>query len=247
MSHRNILQCDTAKLQETPKAKQYYNIEKSIFLDMKFLNKNKIIEKEDVVIEIYKISCLISKKSYVGQAVSHILNQKKYRRYGMEKRFACHISEAYSKKKKQCRYLNNAIKKYKPKNFELELLGICKIEDADELETMMIEKHNTLFPNGYNLQSGGKSTRLTLEMRKNVSQGVMKYYESKKFEKFKDIKIPKDLDIEKFITKLNRYGKQYGWYFKYQNIKVDFGGVHESLESSKQRLINFIKKLQERE
>ena len=247
MNHQTLQQCNTSKLRETPKAKQYLNTErKYVFLDMKFLDKRKITEKDKIVVEIYKITCMTSKKSYVGQAVSHILNHKKYRKYGMERRFACHVSEAFSKKKKQCRYLNNAIRKYTPNDFELKLLGICKIENADDIEDLMIHKHNTLYPNGYNLQTGGKTTRLTLEMRKNVSNGVMKYYEDKKFNRFKDIKIPKELNLENKIKKLNREGNQYGWYFKYKNKKVDFGGVHESLESSKKRLINFIKKLQDR-
>ena len=48
--------------------------------------------------EIYKITCLTSGKIYVGQAVSHILNHKRYRPYGYTRRFNCHISEAFSTK-----------------------------------------------------------------------------------------------------------------------------------------------------
>jgi len=51
--------------------------------------------------EIYKIIHLSSCKIYVGQAVSHILNHKRYRPYGHEGRFRCHISEAFSSKKNQ--------------------------------------------------------------------------------------------------------------------------------------------------
>ncbi len=49
--------------------------------------------------EIYKITNLTTDKIYVGQAVSHILNHKRYRPYGHEGRFRCHISEAFSTKK----------------------------------------------------------------------------------------------------------------------------------------------------
>jgi hypothetical protein len=60
----------------------------------------KILDDESLrYVEIYKIYCISSKKSYIGQAVSHILNHKRYRPYGMEGRFRCHISEAYSNKK----------------------------------------------------------------------------------------------------------------------------------------------------
>ena len=59
--------------------------------------------------EIYKITNTINNKIYIGQAVSHILNHKKYRPYGMEGRFKSHIHEAFSNKKNQCHYLNNSI------------------------------------------------------------------------------------------------------------------------------------------
>jgi hypothetical protein len=71
--------------------------------------------------EIYKITNLSNGKIYVGQAVSHILNHKRYRPYGREGRFRCHISEAFSTKKNQCHYLNNAIRKYGVDDFVLEL------------------------------------------------------------------------------------------------------------------------------
>ena len=85
--------------------------------------KNKILTDEsERYCEIYKIVCLTTKKIYIGQAVSHILNHKKYRPHGMDGRFRCHISEAFSKKKCQSHYLNNAIRKYGPSDFKLQLL-----------------------------------------------------------------------------------------------------------------------------
>jgi hypothetical protein len=62
--------------------------------------ERKIVEKHERYIEIYKITCKSNSKIYIGQAVSHILNTGKYRRYGMKKRLDCHISEAFSSKKK---------------------------------------------------------------------------------------------------------------------------------------------------
>ena len=52
----------------------------------------------------------------------------------MERRFACHISEAFSDKKNQCHYLNNSIRKYGQDKFKLELLRVCKIDNADNIE-----------------------------------------------------------------------------------------------------------------
>ena len=76
------------------------------------LSKQILDEPTQRYCEIYKITNLTTAKIYVGQAVSHILNHKRYRPYGHEGRFRCHISEAFSTKKNQSHYLNNAIRKY---------------------------------------------------------------------------------------------------------------------------------------
>ena len=71
-----------------------------------------------------------TKKSYVGQVVSHILNTGKYRKHGMNKRLNEHFSEAFSSKKNQCHYLNNAIRKYGIEKFNVELLELCSMEES---------------------------------------------------------------------------------------------------------------------
>ena len=195
--------------------------------------------------EIYKITCLTSKKIYIGQAVTHILNHKKYRPYGMDGRFRCHISEAFSKKKNQCHYLNNAIRKYGPDDFTLELLHRCTIEDADNVETQCIQTSNSLFPMGYNLNTGGNVFRHTDESRKRVSKGVMKYNRERKFERFMGLTEIDD-NFEKYIKPLNRFKKQYGWYVFIKGIKADFGGVHITLTESKEMARMFIFELSNR-
>uniref|UniRef100_A0A6C0IJN8 GIY-YIG domain-containing protein n=1 Tax=viral metagenome TaxID=1070528 RepID=A0A6C0IJN8_9ZZZZ len=52
----------------------------------KYLELSKIIIDDQTKrnCEIYKITNLTSGKIYVGQAVSHILNHKRYRPYGHE-------------------------------------------------------------------------------------------------------------------------------------------------------------------
>ena len=79
----------------------------------KYQRLSKVIlnEPTDRYCEIYKIISLSTNKIYVGQSVSHILNHKRYRPYGHEGRFRCHISEAFSTKKNQSHFLNNAIRK----------------------------------------------------------------------------------------------------------------------------------------
>ena len=192
--------------------------------------------------EIYKITNLTSGKIYVGQAVSHILNHKRYRPYGHEGRFRCHISEAFSTKKNQSHYLNNAIRKYGVADFNVDLIEYCEIINADVRETHYIKELNSLFPNGYNLKNGGNVFTHSDESKKRLSNGVINYFKDKKFDRFKNIKHIDD-DIDKYIKPLNRNNEQYGWYVYIDRIKADFGGVHITLDESKKCAIEFIKKL----
>ena len=189
--------------------------------------------------EIYKITNTTTGKIYVGQAVSHILNHNKYRPYGREGRFRCHISEAFSTKKNQSHYLNNAIRKYGVSDFVVELIECCETKDADERETHYIKDLNSLFPNGYNLKNGGSVFTHSDESKKRVSNGVKRYFKDKKFERFSTI-TQIDYDIEKYIKPLNRNKEQYGWYVYIEKNKADFGGVHISLDESKEEAKDFI-------
>jgi group I intron endonuclease len=196
--------------------------------------------------EIYKITNLTNGKLYVGQAVSHILNHKRYRPYGCEGRFRCHISEAFSQKKNQSHYLNNAIRKYGVVNFVVELLEYCEILNADEREIYYIKELHSLYPDGYNLKNGGTMFTHSDESKKRVSNGVIRYYKDKKYERFKDVKSIDD-DIDKYIKCLYRNDEQYGWYVRIDKKKADFGGVHiplnESRESAREFITNLKKQL----
>jgi len=192
--------------------------------------------------EIYKIINKVNNKIYVGQTVSHVLNAKRYRPYGHIRRFKSHVSEAFSSKKNQCHYLNNAIRKYGTSNFEVELIECCPLEISNEKEIYYIEKYNSLFPNGYNLKNGGNVFTHSDESKKRLSIGVAKYYSDKKMQRFKDIKKIDD-DIYKYIRPLKRNNTQYGWYVLINRKKADFGGVHIPLEKSKEDAIKFIKYL----
>jgi len=207
---------------------------------------NKILDNPtERYCEIYKITNISNGKIYVGQAVSHILNHKRYRPYGHEGRFRCHISEAFSTKKNQSHYLNNAIRKYGVTDFMVELIECCELEKADEREIYYIKELNSLFPNGYNLKNGGSVFTHSDESKKRLSIGVVNYFKDKKAERFKDIKQIDD-DIEKYIKPLNRSNEQYGWYVYIDRIKADFGGVHIPLEKSKKDAIEFINNLKNR-
>lgn len=192
--------------------------------------------------EIYKIINKVNGKIYVGQAVSHILNHKRYRPYGYQGRFKCHISETYSNKKNQCHYLNNAIRKNGVDQFSVELIEYCKIEEANDKEIYYISKFNSLFPNGYNLKNGGNIFTHCEESKKRVSNGVVNYFKDQKYDRFKHITNIDD-DFEKYIKPLNKNNIQYGWYVYIEKTKADFGGVHITLEKSKKDAIEFITNL----
>lgn len=206
------------------------------------LSKQILDDPTERYCEIYKITNISNGKVYVGQAVSHILNHKRYRPYGHEGRFRCHISEAFSTKKNQSHYLNNAIRKYGVDDFTVELIECCDIDKSDEREIHYIKEHNSLYPNGYNLKNGGSVFTHSNESKKRVSNGVINYFKDKKAERFKDIKCIDD-DIEKYIKPLNRNNEQYGWYVYINRVKADFGGVHIPLSESKTSAIEFINTL----
>jgi len=206
------------------------------------LSKQILNNSSERYCEIYKITNITTNKLYIGQSVSHILNHKKYRPYGHQGRFRCHISEAFSTKQNQSHFLNNAIRKYGVDDFEVELLECCDTSMADEREIYYIKHYNSLYPSGYNLKNGGHTFTHSEESKKRLSIGVMNYYKNKKMDKFKNIKYIDD-DIEKYIRPLKKYNEQYGWYVYIDRIKTDFGGVHISLDESRKNAINFINEL----
>lgn len=116
------------------------------------------VQKENVKGEIYQIRNKTDGKIYVGQVVTHRKNKGVYKPFGTLGRFRDHISEAIcNTKKKQCWYLNSAIRKYGNEMFEVEHLETCERNVMDEREQFYIKERNSLYPNGYNLTRGGKT------------------------------------------------------------------------------------------
>jgi hypothetical protein len=114
-------------------------------------------DNSQVIGHIYLITNTKLNKYYVGQTLSHRKNRNKYRPFGYIGRFKDHISEALcNTKKKQCTYLNNAIRLYGQESFRVELIATCSKEETDAYEERYIEEYNSLYPNGYNLTTGGK-------------------------------------------------------------------------------------------
>ena len=114
-------------------------------------------DNSQVIGHIYLITNTTTNKKYVGQTLSHRKNRSKYRAFGYEGRFKDHISEAIcNTKKKQCTYLNNAIRLHGRDSFKVELITTCSKDELNVYEEYYIKEYNTLYPNGYNLTKGGK-------------------------------------------------------------------------------------------
>lgn len=88
------------------------------------------------------IYCLISPsgKKYIGQTTRDL-----------NKRYEEHCTS------KGSRILYNAIQKYGKDNIKKEILLICDNHLLNEYEIKFIHLYNTLYPNGYNIRTGGSN------------------------------------------------------------------------------------------
>ena len=169
--------------------------------------------------DIYKITCTTSGKCYVGQAKKHFGRDDD--KWGYIKRWKSHIYEATSDKKDHCTVLNNAIRKYGKEDFNVELLCECETkEDMDDKERYYIEHFNSLVPNGYNLEKGGRTNRVfSKETRNKMSESgknkVVPEYVKKNWGKWQignrrnkmKRKHPEDNELPKYITAIRKNGK----------------------------------------
>lgn len=132
--------------------------------------ENQLLDSKETVLGlIYEIVNTTSGTKYVGQTVTHRLNRGKYRPFGIEGRLKDHISEATNNtKRKQCSYLNNAIRKNGPTAFTVTLLKTCTLDELDTFEQHYIKELNTLYPNGYNLTKGGKTMYIETKLEKHL-------------------------------------------------------------------------------
>jgi hypothetical protein len=109
----------------------------------------------NVYCEIYMVTNHVDGKKYIGQAVTHRLNNARYRPFGAEKRFKSHVSQAKCNSAcKPCQEFHLAIRK-DIDSMEVEVLACVPKEEATVWETHFIAVHDTLYPNGYNLTPGG--------------------------------------------------------------------------------------------
>jgi hypothetical protein len=117
---------------------------------------------------IYKLRSP-SGKEYIGQTIEFRRNGE---RRGIRVRWLEHCRSAKRHDTKGCLVLNTAIRKYGPEKFTIIRLMRCKLDVIDLFEQLYIRTHNTMVPNGYNLQSGGTFTKHSEETCKKRSMSL---------------------------------------------------------------------------
>lgn len=117
---------------------------------------------------IYLIRCTVpgNKKVYVGQTIGTVParfnGHKSAARYNQK--YLDGDVEASHNKRGMCSKLYRAVNKYGEDNFTIEILEECDDSMLDELETMFIEEFDSV-ANGYNLKSGGNSSKHSEETK----------------------------------------------------------------------------------
>jgi hypothetical protein len=189
--------------------------------------------------DIGEIYCLTSpsNKKYVGQCVKILSSGKKW---GYLNRWKQHIRDA-TNGKDYCRLLNNAIRKYKPGNFTIEIIKECEIKDLDYNENLYIEQLNTMTPNGYNLTSGKTMSRQSDETkelrRKNmIGKNLGKVLDKRPRQRPEDLYLPKYLRYYK-----DSFGKEGYRISHHPNLKEkSFVSKYTSMEDKLQLAIKYL-------
>lgn len=102
----------------------------------------------------YRIYCEITEKTYIGITSC-----------GVKERMQCHIHRS----KAVQHPLYEDVRLYGWESFTVTELASCRdYESAQELERLLILAHNSLFPNGYNLETGGNKGKCASDYAKKA-------------------------------------------------------------------------------
>jgi hypothetical protein len=118
---------------------------------------DKIIDNpDDVIVDIYVITDSSNNKNYVGQSVTHRLNNGRYRPYGYISRFKSHQSQARNNSPSKPVYELQTAMRDHMHAFSVKLVMRCPKDEADTWERHFVQVYNSCVPNGYNQTVGGK-------------------------------------------------------------------------------------------
>ncbi len=118
---------------------------------------------------IYKITCNINGKVYIGQT-KHTANK----RFKKHKKDARYLLKHGKVKKGTCVKLYNAINAHGENNFTISTLIEATIPELDALEIQFILEYDSI-SNGYNQKSGGNRSDHSEQTKKQISQSMSEY------------------------------------------------------------------------
>jgi group I intron endonuclease len=158
---------------------------------------------------IYLIRNKINNKCYVGQTIRTL-----------EKRWKEHCDS-----NRKGSILNNAILKYLPENFDVSLIIETDNDKLDDLEVKFIKEYNSLYPNGYNIQTGGNLNK------KHCESSREKMRLSKLGEKNHNFGKPRNDETKNKIS-ISKLGKNHHFYGKNLSLehKLKLSKSHKSLD-----------------
>lgn len=113
---------------------------------------------------LYKITNLLNNKVYIGQTNNP------------SRRWSQHKSAAKLIKNNQI--ITKAIRKNGASNFKFEIIACCLTQDAANKteEELICQYGSRNFKIGYNVDSGGKGVKPSIEVSKKISNSLKKYY-----------------------------------------------------------------------
>lgn len=167
--------------------------------------------------DIYLIVCNPTGLKYVGVA-KHFKGTANTN-WGYVNRWKSHIYDAITEVKhdQNCSVLHKAIIAHGKDAFEVTKIRECLVDEMYDLEKHYIAEYNTIFPNGYNMTTGGKVTEHCEEAKKNMSLGQI----GKRYAPKTERKNPEDNDLPQHILAIRKNGKIKGYQVKKFPIGVD--------------------------
>lgn len=121
-------------------------------------------------------------KSYVGQTTGT-----------RAKRWQEHDLDSKQPDGGNCRYLNEAIRKYGSENFILETLLECNDDQLNHMERQMIKAYASFGPMGYNLTEGGGANTNFSEESKELMHHAQIAAAAHKFTDWPAVEIPRHM------------------------------------------------------
>jgi hypothetical protein len=202
---------------------------------------------------IYKITCSVTKKSYIGQTANKI-----------NERFTEHKKAANREKKRQIeeesgnetaklqkryntgsRLLIDAMIEYGNNTFSIEKVGEFNDNELNEKEIFYIKEFDTQDPNGYNILKGGG-----VKDRENVKKAQSEIQSAKRAEDFNKYRVHNDIleGMPQYVISI-KYGEDKGLAINNhpncQRKNFMFKNYDDSVEKTKEALLDFYKTLNE--